>query len=575
MNKLILGDCLEVLKKIDSESVDLIYIDPPFFSNRTYEVIWGDKGEVRSFEDRFSGGIEHYIGWLKERVQELHRILKPTGSIFVHCDWHANAYIRVSILDKIFGINNFRNEIIWKRNFTKKGSQFKMAKLATNTDTIFYYVKSDKATFTTPKMNGSMEELLLRYDKEDENGRRFKSEPIELPRMMARQNLIYEYKNYIPKYGWMMMREKLEEMDKQDKLYFTKNGKPRRKNFLDEYGGSEADNIWLDITPVGQNQSEIIGYPTQKPEALLERVIKMASNEGDTVLDCFMGGGTTIAVADKLNRKWIGIDQSVNAVKVTEFRLNKQQNLFSKPFSVQLHKYDYDTLRYKDAFEFENWIVGQFGGIPNTKQRGDAGIDGYIKKTNPEGFQNPQGLNIPIQVKRSDGVGRNVIDNFKSACERFDKVNFEKNKAANTPIGFIIAFSFGKGTIEEIARLRNDENCIIKLVTVEEIVPIAKKPSLKVEMQDLGKVKELRQISFVATGQSEAGMTGATICFYSWDFAYQEPNFNPEILLDKTGKQTYSFKAGEYKIAVKVVDNEGLESIEILKLKVNGKVERN
>jgi DNA modification methylase len=556
MNKLILGDCLEVLRKIDSETIDLIYIDPPFFSNRTYEVIWGDKGEVRSFEDRFSGGIEHYIGWLKERVQELHRILKPTGSILVHCDWHANAYIRVSILDKIFGINNFRNEIIWKRNFTKKGSQFKMAKLATNTDTIFYYVKSDKATFITPKMNGSMEELLLRYDKEDENGRRFKSEPIELPRMMARQNLIYEYKNYIPKYGWMMVREKLEEMDKQSKLYFTKNGKPRRKNFLDEYGGSEADNIWLDITPVGQNQSEIIGYPTQKPEALLERIIKMASNENDVILDCFMGGGTTIAVADKLNRTWIGIDQSVNAVKVTEFRLNKQQNLFSKPFSVQLHKYDYDTLRYKDAFEFENWIVGQFGGIPNTKQRGDLGLDGRTRE------------NQAIQVKRSDGIGRNVIDNFKSACERFDKANFEKNKAANTPIGFIIAFSFGKGAIEEIARLRNEENCIIKLVTVEEIVPIAKKPSLKVEMQDLGKMKELRQISFVATGQSEAGIE-----FFAWDFAYQEPNFNPEILLDKTGKQTYLFKAGEHRIAVKVVDNEGLETLEVLKLKINGKVE--
>jgi DNA modification methylase len=570
MNKLILGDCLEVLKKLDSETIDLIYIDPPFFSNRTYEVIWGDKGEVRSFEDRFAGGIEHYIGWLKERIQELHRILKPTGSIFVHCDWHANAYIRVSIMDKIFGINNFRNEIIWKRNFTKKGSQFKMAKLATNTDTIFYYVKSDKATFTTPKMNGSMEELLLRYDKEDENGRRFKSEPIELPRMMARQNLIYEYKNYIPKYGWMMVREKLEEMDKQGKLYFTKNGKPRRKNFLDEYGGSEADNIWLDITPVGQNQTEIIGYPTQKPEALLERIIKMASNENDTVLDCFMGGGTTIAVADKLNRNWIGIDQSVNAVKVTEFRLNKQQDLFSKPFSVQLHKYDYDTLRYKDAFEFENWIMGQFGGIPNSKQRGDLGIDGFTKTINLQGFQNLEGLRLPIQVKRSDNVGRNVIDNFKSACERFDKANFEKHKAASTPIGFIIAFSFGKGAIEEIARLRNDENCIIKLVTVEEIVPIAKKPTLSIKIEDKGHKKDYREISFVATAESEVGIE-----FFAWDFSYNGQYFNPEILLDKTGKQNYSFKAGEHKIAVKVVDNEGLESIEVIKLKVNGEVKRN
>ena len=142
MNKLILGDCLEVLQKLEPESIDLIYIDPPFFSNRTYEVIWGDKGEIRSFEDRWSGGIEHYIDWLKMRIIEMHRILKQTGSILVHCDYHADAYIRVQILDKIFGEQNFRNEIIWKRNFTKKGSQYKMSRFAINTDTIFFYSKS-------------------------------------------------------------------------------------------------------------------------------------------------------------------------------------------------------------------------------------------------------------------------------------------------------------------------------------------------------------------------------------------------------------------------------------------------
>ncbi len=113
MNQLILGDNLEVLRKIDTESVDLIYLDPPFFSNRNYEVIWGDEGEIRSFKDRWSGGVDHYIAWLKERVIELHRILKSTGSIFLHCDYHANAHIRVEILDKIFGYNNFKNEIIW------------------------------------------------------------------------------------------------------------------------------------------------------------------------------------------------------------------------------------------------------------------------------------------------------------------------------------------------------------------------------------------------------------------------------------------------------------------------------
>jgi len=144
VNKLLLGDNLEILRNLESESVDLIYLDPPFFSNRNYEVIWGDKGEVRSFQDRWAGGINHYIDWLKERVIEMHRILKPTGSLFLHCDWHANSYIRVDILDKIFGINNFRNEIIWQRA-NAKGLSF--TRYAQNHDTIFYYSKSNNFTW--------------------------------------------------------------------------------------------------------------------------------------------------------------------------------------------------------------------------------------------------------------------------------------------------------------------------------------------------------------------------------------------------------------------------------------------
>ncbi len=144
LNKLILGDNLEILKHLDSESVDLIYLDPPFFSNRNYEVIWGDEGEVRSFKDRWSGGMDHYIGWLKERVEEMHRILKPTGSIFLHCDWHANSWIRVEILDKLFGGTNFRGEIIWERTAAHSDAK---KKLAVITDTIWYYTKSEKFTY--------------------------------------------------------------------------------------------------------------------------------------------------------------------------------------------------------------------------------------------------------------------------------------------------------------------------------------------------------------------------------------------------------------------------------------------
>ncbi|MDR3232794.1 MAG: site-specific DNA-methyltransferase [Planctomycetaceae bacterium] len=556
-NKIILGDNLEIMRGMDSDSVDLIYLDPPFFSNRNYEVIWGDEGEVRSFKDRWSGGIEHYIAWLKERVIEMHRILKKTGSLYLHCDWHANAYIKVEILDIIFGKNSFRNEIIWKRNFTKKGSQFKMTRLASNADTIYFYTKSNKFTFVTPKSKNRAEADLLKiYDKIDENGRQFKSEPVELPRMMARANLIFEYKGYTPAFGWMMNKDKLDELDRQNKIYFTKNGKPRRKNFLEDYEGSEIDNIWLDILPVGQNQSEIIGYPTQKPEALLERIINVSSNAGDLVLDPFAGGGTTAIVADRLHRRWIAVDQSVQAVKVADLRFQQHPEMFSE-YTVKLHKYDYETLRNSDAFKFQEWIIEKYGG--RSGQSGtDSGIDGWM----PD--------NTPIQVKRQDNVGRVPIDNFLSSAKRHDSKLFEKNKKEKKPVGYFIAFTFGKGAAEEVARLKNKENTIIQLVRVEDFVPLAAKPLVRVSDRLLSRdEKGIREFEFTATCDSEIGIE-----FYSWDFSYNEKTFKPDVVRDPVGKVKYKFNPGSHCIAVKVIDNEGLEGFETFHLTLNGTVER-
>ena len=558
INQLILGDNLEVLKKIDSESVDLVYLDPPFFSNRNYEVIWGDSGEIRSFQDRFSGGMDHYIGWLKERVQEMHRILKPTGSIFLHCDWHADSYIRVHILDKIFGGNNFINHIVWQRasthNDTKQGAKH----FGRITDSIFFYAKNAKQYAFNPQHERYTSDYISQsYGKTDINGRRFKTS--DLSAAKGGGDTSFEWKGIKPPRGryWAYSKANFEIFESEDKIYYSESGKPYLKQYLDEMPGTSVDSLWFNC--VFKNQKERIGYPTQKPQALLERIIKTASNEGDVVLDPFVGGGTTVAVADILQRKWIGIDQSVSAIKVTEFRLNQQQDLFSKPFVVQLYKYDYETLRYKDAFAFEAWIVQQFGGYANTKQRSDLGLDGKM----PDGS--------PIQVKRSDGIGRNVIDNFYSAIQRSDKTLFEKQKTENKPVGFIIAFSFGKGAVQEVARLRLEENVIIKLVEVQEVVPIAQKPSLTVTLNDKGNVaKNLSEIEFTAVGVSEAGIE-----FFAWDFDFDEAKgFKPEILIDKTGVQSHKFKAGQHKIAVKVVDNEGLDNIEVIKLKVNGEVKR-
>jgi hypothetical protein len=322
-----------------------------------------------------------------------------------------------------------------------------------------------------------------------------------------------------------------------------------------------ASDVW-DFNYLNSQSKERIGYPTQKPMSLLERIITCASNEGDMVLDPFMGGGTTIAVADKLNRNWIGIDQSVQAVKVTELRLHQQTDLFTSlyanSYTLQLYKYDYDELRNKNAFEFESWIVGQFGGTSNIKQRNDFGLDGKMSD------------NTPIQVKRSENVGRNVVDNFFAAVQRQDKKLFDKNVAAVKPVGYIIAFSFGKGAIEEVARLKLKENIIIQLVRVDTIIPVSKKPNIKIEVNELSRdANGIRKIEFTATALSNAGIE-----FYSWDFDYEvDKGFKSSVIRDTGGKQQCSLKAGVYHIAVKAVDNDGLENIETIQLKVNGTVE--
>ena len=307
------------------------------------------------------------------------------------------------------------------------------------------------------------------------------------------------------------------------------------------------------------DKKERIGYPTQKPEALLERIIQMASNEDDVILDPFMGGGTTMAVAERLKRQWIGVDQSVTAVKVTEMRLDKQRGFFSAPFSVQLQKYDYNKLRHEEPFEFESWIVEQFGGEPNIKKRGDFGLDGRKG-------------GIPIQVKRSDGIGRNIIDNFRSAVERADKKLFDKNVKEKKPVGYIIAFSFSKGAIEEAARLKLKANVIIELVLVDSIVPIANGPTeITVKMRELSRdAKGGTEIEFSAKTKN-----GSEINFYSWDFDYNaKQGFKASAMIDYEGKQTQQFKAGEYMIAVKAIDVEGLECLEVFKIKVNGVVKK-
>jgi DNA modification methylase len=509
VNKLILGDNLEILKTFSDECIDLIYLDPPFFSNRNYEVIWGDEGEIRSFQDRWSGGMNHYIEWLYERVEQMYRILKPTGSIYLHCDWHADAYIRVNILDKIFGEKYFVAEIVWNYSWGVRTPK----RWNRKHDNIFHYSKTKQ----------------YRFNADDVLEERTLSES-------SKKRL--EYKGALIK-------------------DFNKRGDSEM---------ALPSDVWYIATINGMSK-ERIGYPTQKPEELLERIIKASSNKGDVVLDPFVGGGTTIAVAEKLGRQWIGIDQSVQAVKVTEFRLEKQygaledqESLFGSSYIVQLHKYDEEKLFNEDPFKFETWIIQQFGGIPQNKKGGDNGVDG--KTTN----------GMPIQVKQSKNIGVNVVKNFSVSAKQYNKILFEKNVSEKKPVGYIIAFSFGKGAVEETARLKNSENIIIKLVCVNEIVPLSVKPTVAVHINELEKLEDgSRKIEFIAVGDSLSGIE-----FYSWDFNFntEKNKFKPSVIMDKAGKQIIALKNGTHNVAVKAVDNDGLENIEVVKIKINGELKR-
>lgn len=267
-HELYLGDNLSVLRTIPSESIDLIYIDPPFFSNRTYTQIWGDNNEVRSFGDIFGDGMPSYLAWLNARLWEMKRVLKSTGSIYVHCDWHASHYIKCE-MDKIFGYENFRNEIAWgydrwanvQKNFQRMH------------DVIFFYSKTDNSIFNEQRL------------------------PNENPR---KRNLVT-----------MVNGKKVSMRDEfWNVIYKEQVDKP-------------VSDFWEDILPVPKKWWEKIWYPTQKPEKLLERIILTSSNPWDTVADFFMGGGTTGAVAMKLGRRFIGSDISRVAVSVSTSRLGK------------------------------------------------------------------------------------------------------------------------------------------------------------------------------------------------------------------------------------------------------------
>ena len=314
-NTIQLGDNLEVMRGMDSGCIDLIATDPPFNTGKDWV----------QFNDKWEGGMKGYLKFMEPRLVEMHRLLKDTGSIYLHCDPTASHYLKL-VLDSIFEKNNFRNEINWKR---KAGRAGKTNRFGTSCDVIFFYSKSRTYTYNLQYRESNPEYIRKMFRHTDEGGRRYRIDNLASPN--PRPNLTYEYRGYKPPAkGWAISREKMEQWDREGRLHFPKSpdGRIQRIRYLDELKGEEVPSLWDDIPPIGSQAKERVGYPTQKPLALLERIIKASSSPCDVVFDPFCGCATTLVAADRLQRSWIGIDQNQEAVDISRKRIHDDMQLF-------------------------------------------------------------------------------------------------------------------------------------------------------------------------------------------------------------------------------------------------------
>jgi len=466
------GDNLEQLKKLPAACVDLIYIDPPFNSNRNYEVFWGETKEKRAFEDRHAS-TQAYIEFMRPRCVELARVLKKAGSFYYHCDWHANHYVKV-MLDQIFGQNSFQSEIIWRRT-TAKGLAF--TGFPNNHDTILFYGGGGGLTFNRPYIPYDLQNLDDKtdgkYSHRDPDGRRYQLDNLTNPNP-DRPNLKYEFLGVTKVWRWT--KERMMAAYEKGLVVQPGPGRvPRLKRYLDEQEGRPIDTIWSDIPPINSQASERLGYPTQKPLALLERIVKASSNPNDIVLDAFCGCGTALVAAENLGRQWIGIDISPTACRVMAKRLRDVCKLREdetywrngKGFVVRDLPWTEKQLREIPPFEFENWAVIALGGIPNKTQVGDMGIDGRIyplpaapaKSGKAAGELDFMDDWYPIQVKQQDKVGRPDVDQFETAMRR-----------AKRKKGFFVGFDFSQDSLTEIGAFFRREHTVIVPLTVREIL---------------------------------------------------------------------------------------------------------
>ena len=473
-NKLYFGDNLDILRQhVADESVDLIYLDPPFNSNATYNVLFREKSgeqsaaQITAFDDTWHWGLESesayhdvvkdgpkaladllqamrsflgqndmmaYLTMMAQRMVELHRVLKPIGSIYLHCDPTASHYLKL-LLDAVFGIDKFRNEIVWKRTGSHGGSK----RWGPIHDTILFYSVSDNYLWNRVYQDYDASYLQKYYRFEDENGtyqlvsltgagtrsgdsgRPWRGiDPTDSGRHWAVPNNTLRTVFPDIDFAELSTQQKLDLLDEAGRVYWPERGSvPRQKRYANESPGVPIQDIISDIPPIGAQARERLGYPTQKPEALLERIINASSNEGEVVLDPFCGCGTAIAAAERLNRRWIGIDVTHIAITLIRHRLRDSFGEELRPYSVLGDPKDLPSaaaLAQQDRYQFEWWALGLVDARPaQDKRKGaDSGVDGYINF-----FDDGSGKakRVVVQVK-SGHVQRNQIATLKGDMAR-------------------------------------------------------------------------------------------------------------------------------------------------------------
>jgi DNA modification methylase len=455
MNTLYFGDNLNILREhIPAESVDLIYLDPPFNSNRNYNVYLATpKGvqsdaQITAFEDTWHWGeqaereynellhqpntdipalisalrtvlhesdLMAYLVMMTSRLIELHRVLKPAGSLYLHCDPTASHYLKI-VLDAVFDNQNYRNEIIWKRSSAHSDSKQGSQHYGRITDTIFFYSKSEKVTWNQLYSNYDEKYIERDYRRVDEDGRKYRLDNIQGPGGASKGNPYYEVMG-VSRY-WRYSKVKMDELISQGRIIQTRPGAvPQYKRYLDEMPGLPTQNLWDDISVINNRSKEMLGYPTQKPLALLERIIEASSNPGDVVLDPFCGCGTAVHAAQKLGRFWVGIDITHLAIHLIERRMKEAFPGLS--FEIHGEPKDLDSARdlaLRDKYEFQFWACSLVGAQPykGGKKGADSGIDGIIY------FQDEKAAakKIMVSVKGGESVTRTMIADLKNTVDR-------------------------------------------------------------------------------------------------------------------------------------------------------------